>query len=561
MLRYGVIVTGTAIKAWQLECARELQQTRLAELRCVAVVRAPSPSKRDAFRANLGFPSQAPVSIDELRSDGEQEVVRVECSLPLAQDVKARVRSLGLDFLLLFGDKESGIDLAGEAKYGVWHFAHSDVTRFSSSAPCFWEIYHDHDVTGAMLLRLRDSQTAGVVLKSGYLPTIRSSLRRNTEAAFSALRMWPAHVCWDITHGAAGYFEDEPLPLAPVQYESPSAIQMAALRFIESKHRALEYVRMNCCSIEWTVGRLNGRPADFIGRDSRADVSYLYDRRADRYFADPCVLVRDSRAYLFCEEYRYRNNRGLLVASELSSLGATRPRAIIEEQHHLSYPHVFEHDGDVFCIPESGGIGKVCLYRAVEFPYRWEYVQTLIDDFEAADSTILQYGGKWWLFCTSSELAAKGYYSHLYIWHAGELRGNWMPHARNPVKIDARSARPAGQFFTHEGALYRPAQDCSRKYGGAIRINRVENLTETDFKESLAGMIRPPERAYTQGIHTISAAGDYCIVDAQRYAFSAVNTLWTMKQAVKRLALKLGVPEETLQAMKRRSEDREANAE
>jgi hypothetical protein len=195
------------------------------------------------------------------------------------------------------------------------------------------------------------------------------------------------------------------------------------------------------------------------------------------------------------------------------------PEAAIEEPYHLSYPQVFRYGDDVFCIPESGQARAVRLYRAIDFPYRWEHAHTLIQDFSAIDGTLLRRDGKWWLFCTSSESAQRGYNSHLYIWYASDLFGDWQQHAGNPVKIDVRSSRPAGPFFTHESALYRPAQDCSRTYGGAICLNRIDALSETEFKETVAGVIRPPLGRYSEGIHTICCAAGDCIVDLKRHAF------------------------------------------
>src|SRR5213596_456309 len=55
--------------------------------------------------------------------------------------------------------------------------------------------------------------------------------------------------------------------------------------------------------------------------------------------------------------------------------------------------------------------------------------------------------------------------------------GPWRPHPGNPVKVDVRSSRPAGGPFLFGGNLYRPAQDCSRTYGGGITINRVTHLS------------------------------------------------------------------------------------
>jgi len=66
------------------------------------------------------------------------------------------------------------------------------------------------------------------------------------------------------------------------------------------------------------------------------------------------------------------------------------------------------------------------------------------------------------LFFTDAD---DGPLTKLRVWFADDLLGSWCPHPGNPVKPDIRSARPAGTPFVHDGALYRPAQDCSRTYG------------------------------------------------------------------------------------------------
>jgi hypothetical protein len=52
--------------------------------------------------------------------------------------------------------------------------------------------------------------------------------------------------------------------------------------------------------------------------------------------------------------------------------------------------------------------------------------------------------------------------------HADTITGPWIPHARWPVKIDIRGARPAGMMFNLDGRLFRPAQDCAETYGAGI---------------------------------------------------------------------------------------------
>lgn len=541
MLQYGVIV-GNRLKAWELACVREIQARGLARLRCtvagVASAGAASAIPYEHLCAAVEAQSQRDVSPNELEGWSDSFV-------PLSAydpgvEWQWRLRDLGLDFVLAFGDVEIG-DVLERLRYGVWRFVYGDPERFSASVPGFWEMYRGYGVTSASLVR--SSAAGDIVLKCGHLSTNAASFSRNVDAICKAMSAWPSAVCANVADGAATYL-DGPASVGPqIRYGRPSAAQAMLLRCGEACTRLFEYLRSRLFSIDWNVGLALESPSDFIGRDARPNVKYLFPARTYTYVADPCLVRFESRTLLFCERYNHRSGRGLLVHSELNGKHATNPSVAIQEPHHLSYPHVFEKDGRLYCIPESAQANKVCLYRFNGARKRWEFVRTLVDNFAAADSTVVRHNGKWWMFCTSAKVVERGFNSHLYVWYADDLFGKWKPHVGNPVKIDARSARCAGPFFTHEGALYRPVQDCGASYGTSIHLARVDVLTEREFKETIAGTIRAPAGRYRSGIHTISAAGDVCVVDARRYAFSPWRIGVALQCLVRRAAPKFAFAE------------------
>jgi len=102
-----------------------------------------------------------------------------------------------------------------------------------------------------------------------------------------------------------------------------------------------------------------------------------------------------------------------------------------------------------------------------------------LDGFGGIDPTVVRHDGRWWMFCTNPDAPNH----ELHAFHAQRLAGPWIAHARNPVKVDVRSARPAGTPFYAAGALHRPAQDCGGGYGRRVVINRVDALTPTEFDE------------------------------------------------------------------------------
>ncbi len=78
---------------------------------------------------------------------------------------------------------------------------------------------------------------------------------------------------------------------------------------------------------------------------------------------------------------------------------------------------------------------------------------------------------------------------------------------------DVRCARPAGALFQADGSWYRPGQDCSRRYGWAISLNRVDVWTESEWKETTVSRIEPGWRDDVVGIHTINRDGVLTVVD------------------------------------------------
>ncbi|MCA1724638.1 MAG: formyl transferase, partial [Thermomicrobia bacterium] len=176
------------------------------------------------------------------------------------------------------------------------------------------------------------------------------------------------------------------------------------------------------------------------------------------------------------------------------------------------------HQGDVYCVPESGEAGEIALYKATAFPEQWTKCKTLVAGFAGLDATLFPHDGRWWLLCTE-----QGEYANtmLHAWHAPDLFGPWTPHPDNPLKTDVRSSRPAGAPFVHHGHLYRPAQDCSRTYGGAVTINRIVHLSPTAFAEEAIAVVAPDATGpYRYGLHTLSAFGSSTLIDGKGRSFA-----------------------------------------
>jgi hypothetical protein len=173
----------------------------------------------------------------------------------------------------------------------------------------------------------------------------------------------------------------------------------------------------------------------------------------------------------------------------------------------------------------------VQLFRADPFPDRWVPDTVLLENFAGADATVRFHEGRWWLFVGNHDDQDE---TKLFIFHADDLRGPWLPHASNPVKCDLRSSRPAGPLFMVDGKLYRPAQNCAVTYGGGVVVNRIERLTPEEFVEQPVRYIGPAAHGpYPHGLHTLSGAGNVTLVDGKRHSVSFAALTVRIKRLLK----------------------------
>lgn len=227
--------------------------------------------------------------------------------------------------------------------------------------------------------------------------------------------------------------------------------------------------------------------------------------------------MNGERIHILCEEFDWSSMKGRIIALELHNNQLSEPVVAIELPYHVSYPFLIELQGRVYCVPETAQAREISLFEASEFPYKWRKISTLVSDFPGVDSTIFHYGDRWWLMSAVHEDSAIG----LFVWHSDNLQGPWIPHSANPVKKDLSSSRPGGTPFSDGDYVYRPAQDCSRTYGGRIVLNRIISLTPTEYKEEQAIAIGPRSGdIYPHGLHTMSVAGNFTLVDGKRMIFA-----------------------------------------
>lgn len=436
------------------------------------------------------------------------------------EDIR-QIDSHKVDVLIRMGFRILRGKVLTVARYGVWSYHHGDNYVNRGGPPGFWEVVLGWPETGSILQILTEELDGGQVLYRSWSQTESLSVRRNKNnfywksLSFLPRKLEQLHRVGDEAFFARAKAENsEPcfysnrLFVAPGNWELARHLARHYGRYLGKKIRGLFY--FDQWYLMFALNKAGGMST------SAWKFKEILPPK-DRFWADPFIWQRDGRYYVFIEDLPYATMKGHISYFTIDEKGKyTEPKKVIDRPYHLSYPFLFEYQGELYMMPESAQNRTLEVYRCVEFPEKWELAKVLMKDIYAVDATLHQdaENGRWWMFVNIREHNGASSFDELFIFHADNpLSTEWTPHTANPVVSDARSARPAGRIFSHEGKLYRPSQDCSRGYGYAILINRIDKLTPDEYRETRVTGVEPNWDPRVSAVHTLNCEGKLTVLD------------------------------------------------
>ena len=108
------------------------------------------------------------------------------------------------------------------------------------------------------------------------------------------------------------------------------------------------------------------------------------------WYADPLLYHRDGRRWLYAEAMDLATGLGRIEVCELHDDGAAGEwQVALQEDFHLSFPTVFDWNGETWMIPETGSDHSLRIYRCKNFPAEWELVQRFAVDAELCDTILV----------------------------------------------------------------------------------------------------------------------------------------------------------------------------
>ena len=261
-----------------------------------------------------------------------------------------------------------------------------------------------------------------------------------------------------------------------------------------------------CCAI-----RFNNEEKCLI---DDADTEFNVIENTLRYWcADPFVFSKDGKYYLFFEMFDRLKRKGLIGCREITDNRIGDIQVVFECEHHLSYPLVYEEDGNIYMLPECEISGELFRLKCMHFPDVWVKDKVYIKERLADTTRFEQNDINYYL---SEKVNDEKIFDRLDLFY--EKNGEFKECKNNPVKIDINSARCAGNLFEYNGRIIRPSQNCGEEYGKKLNFNNVVSISEENYSEELVKCVDVKDvhlnsdNIYS-GIHTYNKLDKIEVID------------------------------------------------
>ena len=524
----GILIEDHAVPAWEYDMLMELLQANYVSKVILFSNSAPSPHKKNQTARSLAFRL-----FNRFEKRWFKNLADASCILNL-DELQGKYPNLGISGNGLDDAEIPPVDLVyisylrkdksfvSIPRYGLWYIQFGNEQRAIFGMPGFWEVVNNEVITQSSLKVVIGGEGNEIVAYQAVSQTVPFSVINNFNSiAWKASRFFPIRLKKLYLMGPEKFFTQPEIPA-----DENKRIQQRNNDSIPSNSMMIWYFIRNCFRYALNkVMELINKNDRFIILFRKGELDFknleinLFTKlipEGKNFWADPFIFENQDGRYVFFEEGVYPGFKGRICAIQINPEGTVgRSQIALEKTYHLSYPFVFVYNNKTYLIPESSENLTVDLYECKKMPAEWVFCRNLMSGTALQDPTLFYHDGFWWLFGTTKMSKYSTSNDQLVIYYSDDLFSEaWTAHPGNPVVTDVSNCRPAGKIVKRGDKIFRPAQNnASKQYGFSVRINEIELLTTTEFKEKPVFEISPLEYKGFKAIHTINTDANLVVID------------------------------------------------
>ena len=426
------------------------------------------------------------------------------------------IRKENLDLFVNFGASSIKGELLEVSPHGVISMQYGNIDDHKKGPPGFWEVLNKEKTTNFFIQsNFEKLNKECKILFKGSIPT-NFFFTLNIIKLYKKSNIFIHKLLEDIFKNKIPKNIDKSISKNHF-ITIPNISEQTQYILKTSVHLFKKFIRkVKKKKIVWSIGYQFSDDWENVWNSSFKKV----DNPKNTYFADPFLFRFRGKDYCFVEHFNFLSNKGHISALEINAEETKFLGTAIDEDFHLSYPNIFQHNDEIYMCPESSAAKDIRLYKCNNFPLDWELEKILIQDIHAVDTNIFRLDGKWWMLSNVDSSKSGEFCSELHLFYSNDLKGNdWKPHPMNPVIFDPKCARNGGMIFQNK-ELYRVFQVQGwDNYGESFGVSKIIKINEYEYSEEKVFDFSPKLLKKAKGAHTLNSNNGLIVSDC--YSFDS----------------------------------------
>lgn len=268
---------------------------------------------------------------------------------------------------------------------------------------------------------------------------------------------------------------------------------------------------------KWNIGFIEDSLDTILDPDRPVTIHWMKHNEKKSWFADPFILgIDDAHIYILVEEFYYPIERGRIskLTINRNTYQLEKIDVILELPTHLSFPAIIRKDGKTYIYPENSESGKLALYEFDTASNKC-IPSKILCERPLTDAIITDLFGENQIFSTELPNPNKNI---LGVYQDGKKIKEYT--------FPGNVARNAGDWFVNNGKIYRPAQDCTKTYGGAVILQEISKKGNLELTFKNIRKLVSDNAIYDQGFHTFNHYQGLTVVDAKGFRFPLLNKIF-----------------------------------
>lgn len=393
---------------------------------------------------------------------------------------------LEFDFLFRYGLNIVEGKVLNISKHGIYSFHHGNNSTYRGRPSAFWEkIRGEHKLEG-MLQTLGNRLDDGNIIAKWNIPNHGYSMKvlqsKNRRVGFKVLL--------SLLNQESGLnMSQKYIPIyRPGVNKIPNNYNVIRYFLIRSKEIAFNrYQRI--WRQDWSI----------VVYNSNKLVNTITAPGKD-FVADPFVVAHGAYHYVFYEYWDSKKAKGRIDVRLFEGTKFILEKTLIEENFHLSFPNVVQHEDSFYIVPEMRKSNCQMVYDLDLQSLTIIDKRVILEGVSIADPQVIFKDDHFYLMGSEDDVL-------LYCWIGNNLSSKWSGR-KKLIDADIANVRGAGAIFVHEENIIRPVQQITKRYGEKLFLQSIEFSWDKGINVLESTEINSQWFNRVDGVHTYNKSGE-----------------------------------------------------